>query len=262
MSQLRAQPGDRGDHRSARSIVLFGDSIAKGLGARGPAYGRLVADALNLRLVDLSESARQVTEWPKILPVDERPTISVIAHGVTEAIVRPTSDVLRWVPPRWRPLGWMDPRPYYSARRWRRMLQRCESALKWRVKVALIRTGRTERLTDLDMYEDAISRLIAHLQAGGSRVVVLGPPDLEERYFPGSAKSQREYEERARRAGGEFVSLAGQLNRWDHFCADRFHPNAAGHRRIAAILIAHLAPGDAAPTGESSPDGPCAGRVS
>ncbi len=90
------------------TIVVFGDSVANGLGARGPTYCRLVADALNLRLVDLSASARQITEWPNILPADERPTIAVIAHGITEAIVRPTPGALRWLPRRWRSPGWIE----------------------------------------------------------------------------------------------------------------------------------------------------------
>lgn len=224
------------------TIVVFGDSVANGLGARGPTYCRLVADALNLRLVDLSASARQITEWPNILPADERPTIAVIAHGITEAIVRPTPGALRWLPRRWRSPGWIDPRPYYSSRRGRRMVERCESALRWRVKVVLIRVGRQHRFTDIDTYEAALTDLVRRLQSGGARVVVLGPPDLEEKYFPGSPNSQREYEERARRAGGEFVSLAGQLDQWADYCADRFHPNAAGHRHIALLLLTHLDP--------------------
>ena len=83
-------------------------------------------------------------------------------------------------------------------------------------------------------------------------MVVLGPPDLEEKYFPGSPASQREYEERARHAGGEFVPLADQLARWGDFCADRFHPNGAGHKRIALLLLAHLDPHASGSVGDAS----------
>jgi hypothetical protein len=137
----------------------------------------------------------------------------------------------------------MDPRPYYSSRPTRRFMEKCESALRWRVKVALIRSGRTHRWTDLETFENALRRLVLHLEGRGARVIIVGPPDLEERYFPGSNLSLQQYAQVARRVGGEYVPLVGRLDRWDDYCSDRFHPNEAGHLRVARILLAHLAPG-------------------
>jgi lysophospholipase L1-like esterase len=229
-----------------KAIALFGDSIANGFGIRGRPYGQQVADALGLRLLDLSASARQITQWRDLLTDDFRPDVAIIAHGITEAIVRPTPAQLRRLPRRWRAPGEMDPRAYYSSRLSRRVLERGESALRWRVRVALIRTGRTHRLTDPDVYEDALRQLVSELEGRGTRVVILGPPDLDEKFYPGTPASFMQYMEAARRVGGEFVPLSGRLDRWADYCPDRLHPNQAGHTRVGRILLAHLAARDPA----------------
>jgi lysophospholipase L1-like esterase len=95
-------------------------------------------------------------------------------------------------------------------------------------------------LTDPDVYEDALRQLVSELEGRGTRVVILGPPDLEEKYFPGSLLSSRQYVEAAHRVGGEYVPLSGRLDRWADYCSDRFHPNQAGHTRVGGIILAHL----------------------
>jgi hypothetical protein len=120
---------------------VFGDSIAEGLAARGRPFPILLADDLNAELVDLSETARQVTDSLRLVEKARGCEIVVIAHGTTEALRRPTDAALRLVPARWRRPGWLDPRPYFSSRRPRRLGQRAESALRWRLKLVLMRSS-------------------------------------------------------------------------------------------------------------------------
>ncbi|WP_169747748.1 SGNH/GDSL hydrolase family protein [Demequina subtropica] len=222
-------------------LMLFGDSIANGLGVREGRYGAQLAERLGCELVDLSWTARQAPESLSLLrESDAVPTYAVIAHGVTEAIVRPTRRSLRIVPGRWRRPGWMDPRPYYSRRRRRRALERAESELRWRVKNLLIRLDGGVQFTPLDEYVDAVRGLVDELHARGAAVVVLGPPELEGRYFPGSIEEQRRYAAAARAVveeqGATWVPLAGRMDLWEHFFHDRFHPNLDGHTRIADLV--------------------------
>ncbi len=96
---------------------IFGDSIAAGLGVDRARYCRIVADTLRLRLDDFTGAARPVGESLELLPKSAAsPRIAIVAHGITEALVRPTDASLCYMPPRWRRAGWMDARPYYSTR--------------------------------------------------------------------------------------------------------------------------------------------------
>lgn len=222
-------------------LAIFGDSIAAGLGVRGPTYGQQVADTLELGLADFSGTALMVPESVEIAAQTSlEPRISLLAHGITEGIIRPAEELLRHMPRRWRRLGWMDPRPYYSSKLHRRIPQQLESALRWRVRVALISTGKTYRLVPPDVYGEQLG-LLAELLAGrGSRVVILGPPALDGRFFPGSPQSLTDYESVSRAIAADrhlFVPLWDVCERWSDYAHDHFHPNDSGHKRIADAVV-------------------------
>ncbi|NGP07713.1 hypothetical protein G6038_19950 [Rhodococcus sp. 14C212] len=223
-------------------IGIFGDSIASGLGAgrESASYSRIVAAKCGVDLADFSASARKVDESLRLLlESGVRPDVAIIGQGVTEAIVRPSERMLRSMPARWRRTGWMDPRPYYSASRAKRIPQRLESEVRWRMKVALMRGG-TEQLMSRSEFEVTFRAMLAELSRRGSRIVVLGPPDVDTRYFPYSMDALREYADVSAAVGAEFdaavVPVFGQLVHWTDYCDDHLHPNAVGHMRIAGLL--------------------------
>jgi hypothetical protein len=222
-------------------LCVFGDSIANGMGSRGMSYARIVARELDMELHDFSGRAMPITESLEVLMASPiSPDTAIIAHGITEAIPRPTPTMLRLVPPRWKRMGWMDPRPYFSKSRSKRILQVAESAVRWRARNLLLRIGGSHTVMSLNEYQIALARLVDELRSRGSRVILLGPPDVDERFFPGATKSERLYEETGRDLTVERIRLTGLLDRRSDYLADGFHPNAAGHQKIAAVIVAHL----------------------
>ena len=230
-------------------VVLVGDSIAEGLGVAGRAYADVLGEILrrdgaDVRVTNLARSARQIGETAGLLPetVALRPDVVVIAHGVTEGIVRPRTAALRLVPPRWRRIGWLDPRPYYSRRPGKRAYQKAESAIRWRVKNLLIGVYGGATLTSAPDFERTLADTVETLlRQTGARIVLLTPGGIDGRFYPGSPASLRgsgESIERvalnARQNGRVTVCrLAGLLDEWGDFLDDHFHPNAVGHARIA-----------------------------
>lgn len=222
-------------------VAVFGDSIANGLGVTGGSYGAILASELGLELLDYSGSAQMITESViKFSRNPSAPSVSIIAHGVTEAIVRPDPALLKYLPGRWRRIGWMDPRPYYSSSKSKRFGQKIESAVRWRLKNCLLRIGSRQQLVTIKEYTDGLTILIQSLKAAGSRVIVLGPPDIDEKYFPFSQESLIRYEKESKSLSAEHVSLHGVLNPWEDYFPDHFHPNAQGHLRIAHLLRAAI----------------------
>lgn len=240
------------------TVVVLGDSIAAGIGVRGASYGDLIGNWLkdmdnDVSLVNLSGSAMQVSDSKRLLHHITRanPTCVVIAHGITEAIVRPTSKALKLMPSRWQRAGWMDPRPYYSQRWWKRVGQKIESGIRWRVKVVLMRVGGGVTWTPQREFEDSMADFIDDLLRGTSAdVILVSHCGIDERYFPDSLSSLDRYmkslENAVIRSNSNRVhlcNLSNSCDKWGDFFDDHFHPNAGGHLKIARKLyltISHV----------------------
>lgn len=237
---------DKANPEAFPRVILFGDSIAMGLGVRRRKYGLLLADGLDGKLIDYSHTGWTVTQsLAAYLEAPQAGEVAVIAHGITEPILRPILPSWVPLPRRWRRLGWMDPRPYFSTRAHRRTMEMLESAIRWRVKNLLMRAFGSHQLASLEIFAQDLSRLKNECEARGARVVVLGPPDIDDRFFPGSVYQQLRYSRVAERIGGaDFVPVAGAIDRWGDYLLDHFHPNDEGHEAIARRVLLHLSRDD------------------
>lgn len=225
-------------------LVCVGDSIAAGIGARGASYATLLAGMREMVPLDLTASAKQLPESFQQIHeiVDAAPTLIIVAHGVTELMPRPLPRHLSRLPPRYRRDGWLDPRPYFSSWPLRRRAQALESALRWRLKVALLRKGRTSHLTVEAfalLLDEFVLRLVNETSAA---IVLVGPPHLDDKMFPHANDHLRALRRvQARTASTEvarvlYVDITEVLQPWDDYLEDRFHPNEKGHQRIAALI--------------------------
>jgi GDSL-like lipase/acylhydrolase family protein len=222
-------------------LVVFGDSIAAGMGARGRAFPILLAEQLEIELINFAGTASPVGWTARHAGEVRSDDLVLVAHGSTEAILRPTDRALRLVPKRWRKPGWLDPRPYFSSRSVKRLGQRVESGARWRVKGALMRIFGATQWHTPERYEDELAELIVRLPRPP---IVLGTLPLDDRYFPGSRAEVERYSKIgarvARRHGSKYVDLTGVCDEWEDFCADHFHPNVEGHKKISQTVRAQL----------------------
>lgn len=223
-------------------LLLFGDSIAMGLGVRRRKYGQIVADELGYELVDYSHTGWTVSQSKSAY--EQSPAsgdIALIAHGVTEPILRPHLPLWLPLPRRWRRLGWMDPRPYYSTRARRRLFERVESEVRWRTKNFLGFAFGSYQLASVDQYRDDLAALKHACEQNGAIVVIVGAPDIDDRFFPGSVYEQLRYSRAAEEvAQGKFVAIAGLLDRWSDYLLDHFHPSDQGHESMARLILKRL----------------------
>lgn len=239
-------------------IVFLGDSITQGLGVSksGMTYANLLHKKLQplssqpIETMNFGASAMQVHETrmkyeKKIMEL--QPDIIVFAHGITESIVRERKQYLRFMPKRWRKPGWMDPRPYYSTRKPRRWLEMLESGLRWRVKVVLIKAMGGKPWMRLDVFKQHTTELIQNILNHNkqTKIIILAPGDIEERFFPGSPESMAKYRlvlediyENSRSTKRVFMCDSSRhLHRWNDYFEDRFHPNETGHDKIAKAIM-------------------------
>ena len=105
--------------------------------------------------------------------------------------------------------------------------------------------GDSYHLVSIDAFARDHERLTTECEPRGARVVILGPPDIDERFFPGSVYEQLRYSRVSERIGGaDYVPVAGVIDRWGDYLADHFHPNDDGHEAIARRVLSHLSDDD------------------
>ncbi len=239
--------------KSNLTVVVMGDSIAHGLGVQGQAYGEVLCARLqrsckaDVALKNLSYTAFQISDSLKLLSdaANAAPDVIVIAHGVTEALIRPSQKALKWVPMAWRGKGKLDPRPYFSNRPGKRLGQKILSAFRWRLKVALVRCFGGEQWTPRDPFGTQLRQAVHALRENtAAHIVLLSHCGIDDRYFPGCGAALDQYMGTVQnivtdpRSGERvhFCDVTSLLDRWDDFFADHFHPNVMGHQRIAGVL--------------------------
>jgi len=239
-------------------IVFIGDSITEGLGVirSKTNYANLLQAQLKaqvaqpVHIVNFGSSAMQVSESrerheQRILEM--QPDIVVFAHGITEAIPRVQKKHLKWMPKRWRRPGWMDPRPYYSSRTFRRVMEKVESGARWRAKVALIQMFGGKPWMSLEEFRRHTTEFVHNVlnHNRNTRIILLATSDIEDKYFPGASESIRMYRQvfheicnNPQSANRVFVcDAARNLHKWNDYLEDRFHPNGLGHDKIARALL-------------------------
>ncbi|MFF2481806.1 SGNH/GDSL hydrolase family protein [Paenibacillus sp. NPDC058071] len=240
-------------------LICLGDSITEGLGVirTGKSYPSQLAHRLRSRgegqveLYNFGASAKMLDESIRRHEkeiIRMQPDIVIVAHGVTEAIVRPKPAALRLFPPRWRKPGWMDPRPYYSKNRYKKTMQRIESAIRWRCKWAAIRLFGGIAWMSPSEFRNYLDPFITRLlnESPSTHLILLTPIAADPVYFPSSGSSLEAFRQqidavawRHQRSGSVHrCDTSALLRQWEDYWEDRFHPNEAGHQTIADELYA------------------------
>lgn len=226
-------------------IVAIGDSVAEGLGARGRPYPVLVAEHFDAELLNLARTGSQLVDVEQYVPLVSDADVVVLQVGGASGMFRPVERAIRLFPARWRLPGALDPRPYFSTNKWKRLVQRVESGLRWRTKVLLMKFVETERWTPPEEYREQLDRYLTKVgETGSPKVIIVGIAGIDDRFFPGSEASRVEYDDIGRdvgfKHGATFVSLNNRLSEWDDFLADHAHPNVQGHSKISQLVISAI----------------------
>lgn len=236
-------------------ISILGDSIAAGLGVRGKSYSDLICCQLeqnhdDVEVYNYASSAMQLVDSRRFIStiVDNKCDLIIIAHGITEAIVRPKDKLLKFMPKRWRRAGWMDPRPYFSKKKLRRLGQKIESSIRWRIKVFLVNLAGGITWGSRMQFKKNLNLLINEvLQDNISQVLLLSHTGIDEKYFPGSLTSLNDYKndifdlvEKFNTDRVKMLDISNICDEWGDYLDDNFHPNKEGHRKIADLILLHL----------------------
>lgn len=231
---------------------MLGDSHAAGLGVRGRSYAVLLAERAGAELLQLARTTQTVDEiGPAQLDLirDFDPDLVIVSCGAAESFVHPSRLVQRlldrFAPRGWRGVAGLEPRPYFSGRRVRRLRQRVSSSVKILLKRLIIPvTGGYQRVP-VAAFARRLGWLLDSLPAG-TPVVLTGLWPVGERGFPRSNAALRAAdatlrEAAAARPDARYFATYHLVERWGDYLEDRAHLNDTGHARLATHLLHALA---------------------
>lgn len=222
-------------------LGVFGASIVEGLGVGPARWPQVLGELLGAELIDYSHTGFTASHYLSRYRAHPRAVdLMIVACGGAEPMPRLHPWVRDQLPRRWRPLGWMDPRPFHSARRRRRLLEQVESGVRWRLQRLLRGLTGSRVLMSSAEYVAALESLLALIRRDSpdAVVVLLHTGHASHPSFRAARRGIDAYERAARRIPGQ-VSLSSRsfLEPVDDYLLDRFHPNAVGHQRIALGLL-------------------------
>ncbi|MFP7393951.1 hypothetical protein SFC57_10250 [Niallia circulans] len=232
-------------------VAIVGDSIANGLGVAGKSYKDIlqtrIVDRLgiNVELFDYTASAKPIMETNRdnleeIINV--KPDFIIFGHGITEAMIRPNPKYLKLLPRRYRKPGWMDPRPFYSKKWRKRVLEKLESGFRWRLKrFIILKSGGESIVSKSDFVNEVNLFTSSILTQTQSNIIFVTQMGVDEKYYPYSQGKLEEYENEIInicKGDNRLAHIRGSeiLSPWSDFFEDHFHPNIIGHQKLAASI--------------------------
>jgi len=254
------------------TLLNIGDSIAHGMGVVPGATPNRYINLLHaylaqhqpVELIDLSENGcttrralektRDCFEFGKLRSAAENSkVIAYISLGNVDAKLVPNAERVicglrpfRLLPQRYQGAR-LDPRPYFSNTSGRRQLQMIESFLRCSMRAALMKWLGAKTILPLEEsaqnMRDILKLLMA--EAPNLEVHLIGTYPILHWGFGKSATSFREFDAALKKlvatvdCQASFIEIHTLLSTEGggaFLCADRFHPNDEGHKRIFAAL--------------------------
>jgi lysophospholipase L1-like esterase len=230
-------------------VALLGDSVIAGLGVHGRSYGRIVAEELGAsQVLRLARSTHTILNAVGHLGRlrEYEPDLVIVSVGGSDCIVhagRAVQNLLdRFAPKSWKGIEGLEPRPWFSGEKAERGRQRVTGTVKLVVKrVGIALTGGYRRVPPVQ-FEPALQELLAALDGIGCIVAMVSLHEVDDRLWPRSNASAREYNATTRAHLATYPRVVyldpnPLLRRWEDFCADHAHLNEHGHARVASMLL-------------------------
>jgi lysophospholipase L1-like esterase len=242
-------------------LLFLGDSIAAGLGAGGEPFpivleALLRADGIAVEVNNASINGGRVSSHVERLAGYRlfRPDVVVLHVGSVDAIPIPKRnsgiDLIKFLPARYQQPGWLQPRPYFPRRWWKRIFYAIpESYLRTALNRTIMRVQGSTNVPTTEQFRADLDELVSAFVGEGASCIVCGLGPIDDAKFPGAADAFRRYDAIVRAAAEEksceYVEIARVFHGARHhrdglLLLDNFHPNAQGHQAIAQAILPSL----------------------
>lgn len=239
--------------REKIKIGVFGDSISEGIGSKKNNYCLYLKSLLSnyyetVTIMNYSLTGTTIhyildnieDEW-----INSYYDVIIIAYGNVDAMLRPDIsgkiNLYSYLPKRYQKNGMLNPRPYFSNRWHKSMIQHLDSWGRWHLnRILLCIQGRTTWVS-VDEFRKKYGMTIERLRPHTKAFILLSTVRVEERYFPGTNESYQCFNHVIKQLAEQesqtlFINLYHDLVGKEYFYHDLFHPSEKGYKEIANTL--------------------------
>ncbi len=233
-------------------IAVFGDSISEGIGSRRlnyckPLEERLAKAGIQASITNYAFSGTTVQYMEKLQAEYEKEKydFAIIAYGSVDAMLRPNTqsklNLYAHIPERYRKTGMLNPRPYFSRRWYKSIIQHMDSWIRWNMNAILLNIQGSMTWVSPDDFLFLYQKAVHSLQKYSEHVILLSTVRVSDKYFPGTNKMYRKYnglieEISEKNEKCSYIDLYRHLDSDSLFYKDIFHPNEVGYRVIANLV--------------------------
>ena len=235
-------------------ITIIGDSISQGLGKEKLNYCNSLKEQVEkltqkkCLITNLAITGKTIVYANEITKEvqDSTPDVILLFLGSVDALIRPKKEGILWklLPKRYKLNGMLDPRPYYSRKKWKAFFQHIDSWIRWHLKIILLKligeyswVEETEFRTNYQMFIDNFKE---------TKILAVSPVYVDEKFFPGSNANLKKY----RNIISDICSYEKNVYFFDIYSEqellgwngksiygdDHFHPSRYGYQWMGNIL--------------------------
>jgi len=237
-------------------ILLIADSVCGGFGQPGKkSFVHYSLESRGLDIWDHSASGMSTEQYLQFLNTGKKVSKEqwdvcidseeidcvIIALGNVDGkgCFQSNNAFSRFVPRRYRSEK-IDPRPYYSAKVFKKIVQLSENAIRALVRGYLFYTGNlTSKVPCNQMEANILTLLDKHRD---SKVILISPSCINERLFPGSflrfEKLNKLLMKLSSRDSVSYFDMRSKLNK-NYLMEDEFHLNQQGHQFLKGEFGMH-----------------------
>lgn len=240
-------------------IAIYGDSISEGIGRKKVNYSEFIRDGLsekyhNVIINNFAHTGTTIEYLDELLCTDiVEYDVVIIGYGNVDGMLRPDvkhrPNYYRLLPSRYKQNGMLNPRPYYSSKYWKKIIQHLDSIVRTNLNRILLSCQGATTWVSVEEFEKTYRNCITRIRHLGEskKIILLSTVRVGDKYFPGTNRSYAKFNEVIKRIAEQesciFINLYDELNDYSLFYEDLFHPNIMGYKKIADKICKNLLDG-------------------
>lgn len=232
-------------------IAIFGDSISEGIGKRRVNYCDVLKEKLSEKYgeIDINNFAHTGTTilYMKEMLLKNRSEydVVIIAYGNVDAMLRPNQkhapNYYSYLPNRYKQNGMLNPRPYFSSKWYKSVIQHMDSVFRWNLNSLLLKLQGVTTWVSIEEFESVYTECIEKLASKDTLFVLVSTVQVKSKYFPGTNNEYSKFNNIILNISQShynccYVDLFNNLCGEKYFYKDGFHPNEVGYHKIAEII--------------------------
>ena len=235
-------------------IAILGDSISQGIGSKMDNYEKslkyMIGNSHEIRNFALTGTT--IKYALEILPEVNafNPDIVIMWYGNVDGMVRPKPNgraYYKIVPNRYKENGMLNPRPYYSKRQLKKILQKIDSFIRINLNKILLKLQGEYTWVNPVEFNELYNKFLDNIVTDKANIIILSTVAIDSTLFPGTEISYVKYNQIIKKMAYEhnliFVDAFNILKEngcWDLYYDDHFHLNKSGYDFIAKMLFEQI----------------------